>query len=60
MPLPSALSTMAPRLRLALSNNYRTIKADLYNFEETSEGPYRSKGLTLIMQSNLGYGYDTS
>ena len=26
---------------LALSDNYRSIKADLYNIEETNEGPCR-------------------
>ena len=26
---------------LALSDNYRSIKADLYNIEKTNEGPYR-------------------
>ena len=28
---------------LALSDNYRYLKADLYNIEETNEGPCRSK-----------------
>ena len=36
---PSAMSKMAP----ALSDNYRSIKADLYNIEETNEGPCSSK-----------------
>ena len=42
MPLPSALSKMAPWLRYwLLSDNYmyRSIKADLYNIEETNEVP---------------------
>ena len=42
MPPPSALSKMAPWLRYwLLSDNYRSIKADLYNKEETNEGPCR-------------------
>ena len=32
MPLPSAVTKI-----LALSDNYRSIKADLYNIEETNE-----------------------
>ena len=40
MPPPTALSKMAPWLRYwLLSDNYRSIKADLYNIEETNEGP---------------------
>ena len=40
MPPPSALSKMAPWLRYwLLSDNYRSIKADLYNIKETNEGP---------------------
>ena len=43
MPPPSALSKMAPWLRYwLLSDNYRFIKADLYNIEETNEEPCRS------------------
>ena len=30
-----------------LSDNYMSIKADLYNMEETNEGPCRSKRLVL-------------
>ena len=42
MPPPSALSKTAPWLRyLLLSDNCRSIKADLYNIEETNEGPCR-------------------
>ena len=42
MPPPSALSKIALRLRYwLLSDNYRFIKADLYNIEETNEGPCR-------------------
>ena len=43
---------------LALSDNYRSIKADLYNIEETDEGPCRSKRLAFSLQSNLGYEYE--
>ena len=53
MPLPSALSKMALWLRYwLLSDNYRYIKADLYNIEETNEGPCRSKRLAFSLQSN--------
>ena len=45
---------------LALSDNYRSIKADLYNIEETNEGPCRSKRLAFSLQSNLGYEYETN
>ena len=45
---------------LALSDNYRSIKADLYNIEETNEGPCRSKRLTFSLQSNLRYEYETN
>ena len=59
MPPPSALSKMAPWLRYwLLSDNYRSIKADLYNIEETNEEPCRSTRLSL--QSNLGYEYETN
>ena len=40
--------------------NYRSIKADLYNIEETSEGLCRSKRLALSLKSNLGYEYETN
>ena len=61
MPPPSALSKMAPWLRYwLLSDNYRSIKADLYNIEETNEGPCRSKRLAFSLQSNLGYEYETN
>ena len=43
MPPPNALSKMI--MVLALSDNYRSIKANLYNIEETNEGPCRSKRL---------------
>ena len=43
---------------LALSDNYRSIKADLYNIEETNEGQCRSKRLAFRLQSNLGYEYE--
>ena len=59
MPAPSALSKMAPWLRYwLLSDNYRSIKADLYNIEETNEGPCRSTRLAFSLQSNLGYEYE--
>ena len=45
---------------LALSDNYRSIKEDLYNMEETNEGPCRSKRLAFSLQSNLGYEYETN
>ena len=49
MPPPSALSKMAPWLMYwLLSDNYRSIKADLYNIEETTEGPCRSTRLRLV------------
>ena len=63
MPPPSALSKMALWLRYwLLSDNYRSIKADLYNIEETKEGPCRSKRLAFSSQSNLhvGYEYETN
>ena len=45
---------------LALSDNCRSIKVDLYNIEETNEGPCRSKRLAFSLQSNLGYECDTN
>ena len=46
MPPPSALSKMAPWLRdMLLSDNYRSIQADLYNIEEINERPCRSTNL---------------
>ena len=45
---------------LALSDNYRSIKADLYNIGETNVGPLRSKRLAFSLQSNLGYEYETN
>ena len=61
MPPPSALSKMALWLRYwLLSGNYRSIKADLYNIEETKEGPCTSKSLAFSLQSNLGYEYETN
>ena len=45
---------------LALSDNYRPIKADLYNIEETNEEPCRLKRLAFSLQSNLGYEYETN
>ena len=43
-----------------LSDNYRSIKADLYNIEETNEEPCRSIILAFSLQSNLGYEYETN
>ena len=61
MPPPSALSKMAPWSRYwLLSDNYRSIKADLYNTEEANEGPCRSKRPAFSLQSNLGYEYETN
>ena len=45
---------------LASSGNYRSIKADLYNIEETNEGPCTSKRLAFSLLSNLGYEYKTN
>ena len=57
---PSALSKMAPWLRYwLLSDNYRSIKADLYNIEKTNKGPCRSTRLAFSLQSNLGE-YETN
>ena len=56
MPPPSALRKIALWFRYwLLSDNYRSIKADLYNIVETNEGPCRSKRLAFSLQSNLGY-----
>ena len=44
---------------LALSDNYRSIKADLYNIEEINEGPCRSKRLAFSLPSDLGYENET-
>ena len=57
----SALSKMVSWLRYwLLSDNCRSIKADLYNIEETNEGPCRKKRLAFSLQSNLGYKYETN
>ena len=45
---------------LALSDNYKSIKADLYNIEETNMGPCRSKRLAFSLQSNLAYDNETN
>ena len=61
MPQPSASSKMAPWLRYwLLSDNYMSIKADLFNIEEANEGPRKSKRLAFSLQSNLGYEYETN
>ena len=61
MPPPSALSKMALWLRYwLLSDNYRPIQADVYNKEETNEGPCRSKRFAFSLQSNLGYECETN
>ena len=61
MPPPNALSMMALWLGYwLLSDNYRSIKADLYNIEETNKGPRRSKRLAFSLQSNQGYEYETN
>ena len=57
MPPPSALSKMAP---WHLSDNYRSIKTDLYNIELTNDGSCRSTRLAFSLQSNLGYEYETN
>ena len=57
----SALRKMAPWLRYwTLSDIYRSIKADLYNIEETNEGPCRSTRIAFSLQSNIGYEYETN
>ena len=43
---------------LALSDNYRSIKADLYNTEKTNEGLCSSKRLVFSLQLNLNYDLD--
>ena len=61
MPPPSARSKDGTVIKvMALSDNYRSIKADLYNIKETNEGPCRSKRLAFSLQSNLGYEYETN
>ena len=58
---PSALSKMTPWLRyLLLSDNYRSIKADLYNIEETNENLFRSTRLVFSLQSTQSYEYETN
>ena len=47
----SALSKMSKVL--ALSDIYMSIKADLYNMEETNEGPCRSKRLAFSLQPRI-------
>ena len=60
MPPPSALSKMALWLRYwLLSDNYRSIKADLYNIEEIMRD-HVDKKLSFSLQSNLGYEYETN
>ena len=44
---------------LALSDNYRSIKAVLYDIEETNEGPCRSKRFAFSLKSNLKNEYKT-
>ena len=54
MPPPSALGKMALWLKYwLLSGKCRSIRRDLYNTEETNEGPHRSKRLAFSLQSNL-------
>ena len=61
MPPPSALSRMAPWLRdWLLSDNYRSIKVDLHNIEETHEGPCRSKRLVFTCSLQSRYEYETN
>ena len=61
MPPPSVLSKMPPWLRdWLLSDNYRSMQADLYNIKETNEGPCRSKRLAFSLPSNLGFEYETN
>ena len=45
---------------LAKSDNYRSIKAGLYNVEETNGGPCTSKGAAFGLPLNLGYEYETN
>ena len=59
MPPPSALSKIPLWLRYwLLSDNYRSIKADLYNIEEKNERPCISERLAFSLQSNLGHEYE--
>ena len=44
---------------LALSDNYKSIKVDLYNIEETNEGSCRSKRLAFRFPSNIEYENET-
>ena len=61
MPPPRALNKIALWLRYwLLSENYRSIKADLYNTEKTYKGPCRATRLAFSLQSNLGYEYETN
>ena len=55
---PSALCTLIKVL--AMLDNYRSIKADLFNMEETNEDPCWLKRLTFTLHSNLGYQYETN
>ena len=56
MPPPSALSKMALWLRFGLlSDNYRSIKADLYNIEETMRDHVDKNRHAFSLQSNLGF-----
>ena len=45
---------------LALLHKYRSIKAELFDMEETNEDPFWSKRLTFTLQSNLKYKYETN
>ena len=61
MPPPSTLSKTSSWLRYwLLSENYSSTKTDLYNIEETYEGPCRSTRLAFSLQSNLGHEYETN
>ena len=61
MPPPSALSKMVLWLRYwLLSDNCRSIKADLYNIEETMRDHVDQKRHAFSLQSNLGYEYETN
>ena len=55
MPPPSALSKMALWLRYwLLSDNYRSLKADLYNIEETIRDHVDQKDLHIVCSQTLG------
>ena len=55
---PGPLTYESGALPIALRGP--AIQADLYNIEETNEGPCRSKRLAFSLPSNLRYEYETN